>query len=168
MAAFLGDPFAQLSLVVRRRLGRHLSRRRFPVGCCCGLLILVAPFLHAYTDSEKWLLMSRHGECTDIAVLERKVDDIDGINDPATFMRVMRQRGYNVTERTMPEVGGDAVQVDVAEKGLSLLFVKASLCREINGSQGNYDAVWTVTMASSKTLQLANPLRGLSAAELGR
>jgi len=130
---------------------------------------LVAPLLHAYTDSEKWLLMSRHGECTDIAVLERKVDNIDGIDDPATFMRVMRQRGYNVTERRMPEVGGDAVQVDVAERGLSLLFVKANLCREINGSQGNYGAVWTVKMVLDKSLQLtASPLRGSSAPELGR
>ncbi len=113
--------------------------------------------------------MSRHGECTDIAILERKVDDIDGINDPATFIRVMRQRGYNVTERRMPEVGRDAVQVDVAEKGLSLLFVKARLCREINGGQGNYDAVWTVTVVPDKALQLtASPLRGSSAPDLGR
>ena len=79
--------------------------------------------------------MTRHGECTEIALLERKITDIEDIDNPATFVRVMRQRGYDVTERMMPEVGGDAVQVDVAEKGLSLLFVKASLCREINGRQ---------------------------------
>ncbi len=76
--------------------------------------------------------MTRHGECTEIALLERKITDIEDIDNPATFVRVMRQRGYDVTERMMPEVGGDAVQVDVAEKGLSLLFVKAILCREIN------------------------------------
>lgn len=138
------------------------------MGCCCGLLILVAPFSHAYSDSEKWLLMSRHGECTEISVLERKVADIDGIDSPATFIRVMRRRGYDVTERTMPEVGGDAVQVDVPEKGLSLLFVKASLCPEINRGQGNHDAVWTVTMAPKGAAADVNPLRGLPAAELGR
>ena len=95
------------------------------------LLLLATPF-HAHADSEKWLLMSRHGECHEIIVLEKKVSEMDGIDDPATFARVMRQRGYEVTERTMPEVGGDAIQVDVAEKGLSLLFVKASLCEKID------------------------------------
>ena len=81
-----------------------------------------------YSDSGKWLLMSRHGECSEIAVLERKVADIDGVDSPSAFIRVMRQRGYDVTERAMPEVGGDAIQVDVPEKGLSLWFVRVSLC----------------------------------------
>ena len=91
--------------------------------------------------------MSRHGECSEIAVLERKVADLDGIDSPTTFIRVMRQRGYDVTERTMPEVGGDAMQVDVPEKGLSLLFVRASLCPDANRGDARHDEVWTVTMA---------------------
>jgi hypothetical protein len=113
--------------------------------------------------------MSRHGECTEIAVLERKVAGIGGIDSPTAFIRVMRQRGFDVTERTMPEVGGDAMQVDVPKKGLSLLFVKASLCPDTNRGQGKHDEAWTVTIALNKALQrTANPRRGVSVAELGR
>lgn len=88
-----------------------------------------------YSDSGAWFLLSRHGECSEIAVLKRKIDDIDGINNPADFIRLMRQRGYDVTERTMPEVGGDAVRIDVPEKGLSLLFVRAIICSENEQNQ---------------------------------
>jgi hypothetical protein len=113
--------------------------------------------------------MSRHGECSEISVLERKVADIDDVDSPATFIQAMRARGYDVAERTMPETGGDAVQVDVAEKGLSLLFVRAKLCPEANRGQGKHDVFWTVLSAPNKALQLtANPPRDLSAAELGR
>ena len=84
-------------------------------------MLLSAPFANAYSDSGKWLLMSRHGECSEVAVLERKVADLEGIDGPTSFIQAMRQRGYAVTERTMPEVGGEATRVDVPEKGLSLL-----------------------------------------------
>jgi hypothetical protein len=99
--------------------------------------------------------MSRHGECSEIAVLERKVVDIEGIDGPTAFIRIMRQRGYEVTERTMSEAGGEAMQVDVPAKGLSLLFVRASLCPDTNRGHGNHDGVWTVTMAPNKALCLA-------------
>jgi len=97
--------------------------------------------------------MSRHGECAEIAVLARKVTDIDGIEDPTAFIRLMRQRGYDVTERTMPEVGGNAIQVDVPEKGPSLLFVKTSLCPDANLEQGKRDGVRSVPTAPNKALQ---------------
>jgi hypothetical protein len=93
-----------------------LRKFRFLVKYCCGLLILFTPFSHAYADSGKWLLMPRHGECSEIGVLERKVPDIDGIDNPTDFIRLMRQRGYDVIERTMPDVGADATQVDVPER----------------------------------------------------
>ena len=147
------NPLRDLA-VARCRLGRDLRRRWFSVRCCCGVLLLSTPFIHAYSDLGKWLLMSRHGECSEIAALERKVADIEGIDDPTTFVRVMRQRGYEVTERTMPEVGGEAMQVDVPAKGLSLLFVRESLCPDTNQGQGNHDGTWTVTMAPNKVLQL--------------
>ena len=121
-------------------------------GWCCALLTLAAPTFPADANPEKWLLMSRHGECTEIAVLERKVANIDGINSPGAFIRIMRQRGYDVTDRIMPELGGDAVQVDVEEKGLSLLFVRARLCRGIDQGEGGHDAVLIVTGAPD-TLQ---------------
>lgn len=124
------------------------------IKCCCGILILFAPFFRAYSDPGKWLLMSRHGECSEIAVLERKVTDIDGIDSPTAFIRVMRQRGYEVTERPMPELGGEATQIDVPEKGLSLLFVRASLCPDAKRGQVKYYGVWSLAMASDKALPL--------------
>jgi hypothetical protein len=102
--------------------------------------------------------MSRHGECSEISVLERKVADIDDVDSPATFIQAMRARGYDVAEQTMPETGGNAVQVEVAEQGLSLLFVRAKLCPEVNRGQGEHDAYWAVPSAPNKALQLtANP-----------
>lgn len=114
------------------RLDRELSRHRYLVRGCCGLFLLFAPFCHANADVGEWLLMSRHGECSEIAILEKKVADMDGIDGPKTFVRVMRERGYEVTVRDMAEFDGEAMLVDVPEKGLSLLFVKTSLCSNTN------------------------------------
>jgi len=41
--------------------------------------------------------MSRHGACSEIAILARKVTDMEGIDDPTSFLGVMRKRGYDVT-----------------------------------------------------------------------
>lgn len=72
------------------------------------------------------MLMARHGECAEIAALERKVPDLGNVRDPAAFAQQMRRRGYAVTAKEMP---GGAVEITVPAKNLALVFVTADKCR---------------------------------------
>ena len=84
-------------------------------------------------DSEKWFLMSRHGECAEIKSLHRKIpdiDDIDDIEDPKSFTLFMEGKGHKVISNELKETQGKAFQVDIPEKGLSLIFVKSTMCKE--------------------------------------
>ena len=77
---------------------------------------------------EKWYLMSRHGECAEIAILKRKISDFPEIEDPLSFTRLMRTRGHAVIEQPLKLPSGGAIQIDVAELSLNLIFVTAPLC----------------------------------------
>lgn len=79
--------------------------------------------------SDKWFLMSRHGECHEIHVLKRKVQDLGDIRDPYAFVKLMRDKGHQVlmNERTMPN--SKSVEVSVPERNLRLIFVTAGLCQ---------------------------------------
>ena len=79
--------------------------------------------------AERWFLMSRHGDCTNVAVLKRKVPDLGDISDPDGFARFMRQKGYDVTSRRISVPKGQAQEVDVPQKELFLIFVTAAMCR---------------------------------------
>ncbi|MCH7928510.1 MAG: hypothetical protein IID03_11110 [Candidatus Dadabacteria bacterium] len=81
-------------------------------------------------DSEKWFLMARHGECAEIKSLQRKVPDIEGINDPESFSKLMKEKGYEVITNELKELQGKAVEVSVPDKELSLMFVVESICKE--------------------------------------
>ncbi len=81
-------------------------------------------------DSEKWFLMSRHGECVEIRALERKIPDIGTINDPQSFIIFMEENGYKVISNVPKELQGKGVQVSIPENELSLLFIQGSLCKE--------------------------------------
>ena len=86
-------------------------------------------FVHS-NDSEKWFLMSRHGECADIKSLQRKIPDIEGIEDPQSFSKLMKEKGYEVISNELKELQGKAVEVNVPNEGLSLIFVVESVCKE--------------------------------------
>ena len=93
------------------------------------LACLVAPLaatpLHA---AEEWFLLARHGECAKVSVLKRKIPDLGAINDPKAFATLMRKKGYKVTITRNPLPKGEAYEVLVPEKELSLLFVTKELC----------------------------------------
>ncbi len=97
----------------------------------CTTLIFVFVFASAVTGEnlEKWFLMSRHGECAEIATLKRKVSDFPEIEDPFSFTRLMRARGHTVIERPLELPGHGAIQIDVAELSLHLIFVTSPLCK---------------------------------------
>ncbi len=81
-------------------------------------------------NSEKWFLMSRHGECVEIGSLKRKIPDIGNIEDPQSFIMFMEGKGYKVISNEPKELKGRALQVSIPEKGLSLMFIKGSMCKE--------------------------------------
>jgi hypothetical protein len=95
--------------------------------------LLLAPSALIYTasagSSEKWFLMSRHGECAEVKSLQRKIPDIGNIEDPQSFTMFMEGKGHKVIANELKEARGQAFQVGVPEKGLSLMFVKGSMCK---------------------------------------
>ena len=82
------------------------------------------------SNSEKWFLMSRHGECVEVRSLQRKIPDIGNIEDPQSFTMFMEEKGHKVIAIELQETQGHAFQVAIPEKGLSLMFVKGSMCKE--------------------------------------
>ena len=82
------------------------------------------------TAAERWMLMARHGECAEIATLERRVPSLGNVASPAAFAERMRRDGLQVISEPLADTGGKAVQVKVPEKNLSLVFVAAELCKK--------------------------------------
>lgn len=74
--------------------------------------------------------MARHGECAEIGSLERKVPDLGDVRDPSAFIQLMRDKGYQlkVNEVLMPN--GKAVEVQVPEQELSLIFITSEICQQ--------------------------------------
>lgn len=66
----------------------------------------------------------------EIERLKRKIPDLADINDPYSFVKLMRQKGYTVTPSEVPEAKGKAVEVKVPEKDLFLIFVTSELCQK--------------------------------------
>jgi hypothetical protein len=102
------------------------------------LLLLVSTALTSTAssnNSEKWFLISRHGECVEIKSLQRKIPDIGNIEDPQSFIMFMERKGHKVIAKDLyaserKELHGIAFQVSIPEKELSLMFVKGSMCKE--------------------------------------
>lgn len=102
-------------------------------GCIIRSLLLVFVILISTVSangSEKWFLMSRHGECAEIKSLQRKIPDIDNIDDLQSFTLFMERKGHKVISNELKETQGKAFQVDIPEKDLSLIFVKSTMCKE--------------------------------------
>jgi hypothetical protein len=81
-------------------------------------------------NSEKWFLMSRHGECVEIRSLQKKIPDLGNIEDPHSFTMFMKAKGHKIISNELKELQGTALQVSIPEKGLRLMFVKGSMCKE--------------------------------------
>ena len=84
----------------------------------------------ALGDSGEWFLLSRHGECTPLSVLNRKNPEWGQVTDPYQFIEKMRTAGHGTDVREHDTGRGTAVQVDVPALELSLMFVGRSACRE--------------------------------------
>lgn len=94
---------------------------------------LLLPLAAHAAEAETWFLMARHGECNKIEVLKRKVPEIAGVKNPQSFKKLMESMGHKVIIKKLEGLEDKAVQVSVPDKGLDLMFVKKSICREFGG-----------------------------------
>jgi hypothetical protein len=99
-------------------------------GVIVGLLVAVlAGEGSAAQANQGWFLMSRHGECADVASLTRKVPDLGEARDPESFSQLMRVKGYQITVNETATPNGKVVEILVPERELALVFVTAALCQ---------------------------------------
>lgn len=90
------------------------------------------PNAGALAQSPSWLLMSRHGECAEVArALRHKFQDLPVIAGPDEFAAEIKRRGF--AAKVTHAYGGnrDAVLIEVPDREVSLLFVRKDLCKEI-------------------------------------
>lgn len=80
-------------------------------------------------DSVKWFLMSRHGDCAEIATLRRKLPDMPEIDGPVSFSQYMAASGHIAVEQPLQSNKDDFAQIDVETLSLSLIFMKETLCK---------------------------------------
>ena len=95
------------------------------------LIILFSMSTAALADDlQGWMLMARHGECAEIQSLERKIPHLENIDTPDKFVSTMKQRGFTVTVKPLPDTNGQAIQIGIAGENLNLLFVDTALCQK--------------------------------------
>lgn len=96
------------------------------------LLLAGLPAATALAQSPQWLLMSRHGECADVArALQHKFHDLPAIAGPNEFAAEMNRRG--LAAKVTNAYGGNrnTVLIEVPDREVSVLFVRRELCREL-------------------------------------
>ena len=55
---------------------------------------------------------------------------MSGVETPEDFIELMRSKGYEVIVNEPSNLDGNAVQIEVPEKNLSLMFVTRDLCKD--------------------------------------
>ena len=80
-------------------------------------------------NPENWFLMARHGECAKIESLQKKIPELEKIKNPDEFLKLMKEQGHEVKVNKMQETGGNAIEVNIPDKGLYLIFVREVLCK---------------------------------------
>jgi hypothetical protein len=86
-------------------------------------------------SAEQWFLFGRHGGCSEIAELRRKLPDLPEVRDPGAFVAYLKAKGMKYTEKPHEVPAGRAVEVQVPDAGLALLFATSQFCRSASGRQ---------------------------------
>jgi hypothetical protein len=97
------------------------------------LILLLAGLLSApvLAQSGQWLLMSRHGECTDVGrALRHKFHDIPSINGPDEFAAEMKRRGFAAKVTNAYDGNSKVVLIEVPDQEISMIFVRKELCQQ--------------------------------------
>lgn len=96
---------------------------RLPLLLYLGAMITLP--VHA---ADRWVLLSRHGECAEIGSLKRKIPDLGEVKDPHAFAALMQKKGLKVTLSEVPLSAGKAYEVTVPEKELFMVFALSEIC----------------------------------------
>lgn len=101
--------------------------KKFFIDILCALLL--SGIASVAISGQPWFLMARYGECIDIDKLKRNIPDLGDINDPYSFVRLMQKKGYIASSTEMVAAKGKAIEVNVPEKELFLVFVTPEQCQ---------------------------------------
>lgn len=96
------------------------------------LLLASLPWTAVQAQAADWVLMSRHGECVEMApALRHRFDDLPVVTSPDQFVAEMRRRGLKVSvDRSLEQQGG-VVLVTVPERELSMAFAHRERCAAV-------------------------------------
>ena len=78
---------------------------------------------------ERWYLMARHGECFELADMQRRIPELAEARDPHAFVALMKQKGHAAAAKDV--VPGKAVEVRVPERELAMVFAKREMCQSV-------------------------------------
>lgn len=93
------------------------------------LLLAALPWAAVQAQSADWVLMSRHGECVEMApALRHRFEDLPKITSPDQFVAEMQRRGLKVTVDRSQEGQAGVVMVAVPERELSMAFARRERC----------------------------------------
>ena len=94
-------------------------------------LTLVAAFavlVCSQAAAQEWSLFGRHGECAPISSLKRKLVGMPEVRTPEEFSAYLDLKRLKFTRQAHQAVGGGAVEFQVPDAGLAVLFVPRQLC----------------------------------------
>lgn len=78
--------------------------------------------------AQEWSLFGRHGECAPISSLQRKLQDMPEVRTPEEFAAYLDLKRLKFTREAHQASGGGAVEFQVPDAGLAVLFVPRQLC----------------------------------------
>jgi hypothetical protein len=116
--------------------------------CYAALVLSCAPSSSVAAQSEKskpsktpaakqeapgWLLAGREGTCAPLALLEKRGAEFRSIEGPEDLANKMRAAGHKVEIKEHSLASPPAVEVRVPERALYVMFVRADLCKKMEG-----------------------------------
>lgn len=113
-------------MTIFRKPLTHMSKIRLVV------LLAALPWTAVQAKSVDWVLMSRHGECVEMAsALRHQFADLPLITNPDQFVAELRHRGLKVSVDRGLEQQGGMVLVTVPERELSMAFAHRARCAAV-------------------------------------
>ena len=97
---------------------------------CASFVLLSILMVPISSHANEWFLMSRHGSCSNINSLERKIGDMTDVETPDDFIGLIIQKGHDVKVYEPADLHGNAVNVEVPAKELFIMFVTKELCKD--------------------------------------
>ena len=82
-----------------------------------------------------WLLAGREGTCAPLSLLEKRGTEFRSVEGPEDLAKRMRGAGHKVEIKEHRLASPPAVEVRVPARGLYVMFVRADLCKRLEGEE---------------------------------